>query len=161
MTSVQGRGRPHHKHFSAAPSVALLDSSPPSELGDKLSDQPAGPLGTKPPVANAPAIATNIPKYSKDDLQRIFKTVLEAQVPASAPVLALTPAPAPAPIVAEAPYEKLKVRSLDIYREKSYIDYYNLCQQFEDYFATAGAMRFTQILFATSFLWDQISFCWQ
>ena len=41
------------------------------------------------------------------------------------------------------------------------MDCSNFCQQCEDYFATAGAMRLTQILFATSFLRDRISFRWQ
>ena len=166
MTSVQGRGRPCRERSSAAPSVAPPDSFPPPESGNKLSDQPAG-LSTKPPVANAPAAANSIPKYSENDLQRIFKTVLEARVPASTPVLAPapvpTPAPAPtlAPIIAEAPREKLKTRSPDLYRRKSHMDYYNFCQQCEDYFATAGATGPTRILFAASFLRYRISFYWQ
>ena len=47
------------------------------------------------PITNAPATATSVPKYSEDDLQRIFKTVLEAQAPA--------PALVPALVVSEAP----------------------------------------------------------
>ena len=166
MTSVGGRGRPRHERFSAAPSVAPPDSSPPPESGDELSEQPAGP-STKPPVANAPAAANSIPKYSEDDLQQILKTVLEARVPAPAPVLAPAsvlaplPAPAPAPIVAEAPREKLKARSPDLYRGKSYIDCYNFCQQYEDHFATNGATGPTRIPFVASFLRERISFCWQ
>ena len=131
MTSVRGRKCLRHKHSSAAPS----DSFPTSESSDKLSDQPARP-STKPPVANAPAVANSILKYSENDLQQILKTVLEAQVPAPAPVLApapflapaLAPAPAPAPIVAEAPREKLKARSPDLYRGKSHMNCYNFCQ---------------------------------
>ena len=41
------------------------------------------------------------------------------------------------------------------------MDCYNFCQQYEDYFATAGATGPTRILFAASFLRDQISFRWQ
>ena len=41
------------------------------------------------------------------------------------------------------------------------MDCYNFCQQCEDYFATAGATEPTRIPFATSFLWDRISFRWQ
>ena len=176
MTSVRGRGCPHHECPSVAPSVtpsvAPPDSSPPPELGDELSDQPAGLLRPKPPIANAPT-TTNILKYSKNDLQKILKAVLEARasVPAPAPVPALVPAAAaaaaavaaaaPAPIVAKAPREKLKARSLDVYRGKSHMDCYNFCQQFEDSFATTGAMEPTQIPFAASFLRDQISFRWQ
>ena len=157
MTSVRGRGRPRRKRSSAAPSVAPPDSSLPPESGDELSDQPAGP-STKPPVANAPAAANSIPKYSEDDLQRILKTILEARVPAPAPTLVLAPAPIPAPapalapIVAEAPREKLKARSPDMYCEKSHMDCYNFCQQCKGYFAIAGATGPTRILFAASFL---------
>ena len=192
MTLVWGRRRPRHERSSATPSVALSvtlpDSSPPPKSGDKLFDKPTGPLGTKPPVANAPT-ATGVPKYSKDDLQRIFKAVLEARAPAPipastlvlalapilapAPVLAptpilapvpvLTPTPvlAPAPIVAKAPRKKLKACSPDVYYGKSHIDCYNFYQQYEDYFAIVGATRSTRILYATSFLQDQISFRWQ
>ena len=160
MTSVWGRGRPRRKHSSAAPSVAPPDSSPTLKLGDKLSEQSAGPLGTKPPVANAFA-ATSIPKYSKDDLQQIFKTVLEAwaSAPTPAPALVLASAPAPAPIVAEVPWEKLKAYSPDVYRRKSYIDCYNFCQQYKNYFAIARDLRPTQIPFVALFLWERISVC--
>ena len=77
MTSVQGRRRLHRKRSSAAPSIAPLDSSSPPKSDDELSDQLAGSLGTKPPIANTSA-ATSVLKYSEDDLQRIFKTILEA-----------------------------------------------------------------------------------
>ena len=81
MTSVQGCGRPRWERPSIAPSVAPsiapLDSFPPPESGDELSDQPARPSRRK-PLANSSPAATSIPKYSKDDLQRIFKAVLEA-----------------------------------------------------------------------------------
>ena len=111
MTSLRGRGRPHHKRFSAAPSVTPPDSFSPSESGEELSNQPAGPSETKPPIANAPTTDINIPKYFKDGLQQILKAVLEARALAPTPVpvpvlalaLVLTPAPAPAPIVTKAP----------------------------------------------------------
>ena len=141
ITSVRDRGRSRRERSSAAPSVAPSNSSSPPESGDELSDQPAGP-SIKPLIANAPAATTSISKYSEDDLQRIFKTVLEAQIPAPAPVLAPAPVPvpAPAPIVAKASREKLKARFPDVYRGKSHMNCYNFCQQCEDYFATAGAM---------------------
>ena len=115
MTSVRGRRRPRQERPSVAPSVAPLDSFPPFEWGDKLSVQPAGPLGAKPPV-----VANNIPKYSKDALQRIFKAVLEAWAP--------VPTPALASVISEVSREKLKARFPDVYCEKSHMDCYNFCQ---------------------------------
>ena len=186
MTSIRGRRCPRRKHSSATLSVALPDSFLPPELGDELPNQPAGPSETKPSVANAPA-ANSIPSYSEDDLQRILKAILEAWAPVSAstPVPALAPipapasVPAPAPISASAPVlapasvfapalivakitqEKLKARLLNIYRKKSHMDCYNFCQQYENYFTTAGATRATRIPFAVFFLRDRISFRWQ
>ena len=142
MILVQGRGCPRRERLSIAPSVAPPGSSFPPK--SESSEQPDRPRGLK-----SPAAATSVPKYSEDDLQWILKAVLEAQ------------APAPAPVISKVCREKLKARSPDVYHGKSHMDYYNFCQQCEDYFATAGATRPTQILFATSFLWDRISFCWQ
>ena len=90
-------------------------------------------------------------------MQRILKAVLEARAPTPAPALA----PVPVPVVSKVSREKLKARSPDVYRGKSHMDYYNFCQQCEDYFATAGATGPTQIPFAASFLRDRISFRWQ
>ena len=78
MTSVWGRGRPCRERPSVASSVAPLESSLPPNSGDELSNQPARPLGTKPPFTDALIAATNVLKYFKDDLQRILKAVLEA-----------------------------------------------------------------------------------
>ena len=153
MTSVQSHGCPRQKRLSVALSITLLDFSPPPKSGDELFDQPAGSSGAK-PLANTPAAVTSVPKYSEDDLQQILKAVLEAW----APISTLVPAPVPAFVVSKVPREKLKARFPDVYYEKSHMDYYNFCQQCEDYFATARAMGPTQILFAMSFLWDQISF---
>ena len=124
-----------------AKSVSLSDSSLPPK--SESSEQPNRPWGLK-----SLAAATSIPKYSKYDLQWILKVVLEAQ------------APAPAPVISKVPRKKLKSRSPDVYYGKSHMDYYNFCQQCEDYFATAGATGPTQIPFATSFLWERISFRW-
>ena len=155
MTSVRDCRRPHQERplvsTSVASYIAPLDSFPPPESGDKLFDQLAGLLGPK-PLADAPAAATHIAKYSEEDLQRILKTVLKAR--------ALAPASAPAPIVTKVSWEKLKARFPNVYCGKSHIDCYNFCQQCENYFATARVTGPTQILFATSFLWDRISFCW-
>ena len=117
MISVRGRGRPRRERPSVAPSDAPPDSSPPSE--SEISEQPERPPGPKPPAD------TSIPKYSEDDLQRIFKTVLEARAPV--PVSAPAPALVPAPVVSEMPQEKLKARFPDVYCGKSHMDCYNFC----------------------------------
>ena len=158
MTSVWGHGRPRRERLSIAPSIApsiaLPSSSPSPESGDELSDEPAR-LSEEKPLANSPPTVISIPKYSEDDLQRIFKALLEARALAPAPALV------PALIVSEVSREKLKAHSPDVYRGKSHIDCYNFCQQCEDYFATAGATGPTRIPFAASFLRDRISFRWQ
>ena len=100
------------------------------------------------------AIVTDVPKYIKNDLQRILKTVLEAWTPASVP--------APAPATSQKFEDKLlKARFLDVYCGKSHIDCYNFCQHYEDYFATAEATKANGIFSTTSFFQDRISFCWQ
>ena len=123
MTLIQGRGRPRRERLFVAPSVAHsiapFDSSLPPESGDKLSDQLIGPSGAK-PLADDPATATNIAKYSEDDLQRILKAVLEARIP--------SPAPAPAPVITKVSQEKLKTRSPDVYLRKFHMDCYNFCK---------------------------------
>ena len=153
MISVRGRRRFRRERPSVAPSLALsvtpLVSSPPPK--SEIPKQPKGPLGPKFPAD------TSTPKYSEEDLQRILKAVLEARVPVCAP----TPALVPVLVISEVPQEKLKARSQDVYRGKSYIDCYNFCQQYEEYFATDRATGPTQILFAASFFQDRISFRWQ
>ena len=137
MISIQSCSCPRRKRLSVASSVAFPSSSSPSKSESFKQSNRA--LGLK-----SPAAATNVPKYSKNDLQRIFKAVLEART------LALTFAPAP--IISKVPRKKLKAFSPDVYCRKSHIDCYNFCQQCEDYFAIVGAMEPTQILFTTSFL---------
>ena len=98
-------------------------------------------------------IATiDIPKYFEDDLQQIFKAILEVRAPILAPALVPTPA------TFEVLRNKLKARFSDVYCRKPHIDCYNFCQQCEDYFATVEAIGPTQIPFITSFFRDRISF---
>ena len=51
----------------------------------------------------------------------------------------------------------LKARSLEIYSEKSYLDWYHFCQQCEDHFKTSGAIGINHIPFAASFFHSTIS----
>ena len=57
--------------------------------------------------------------------------------------------------------DKLKVKTPDIYHNKSQIECYNFCQQYEDYFAICKVTRPNQIPFAAFFLQNCINFCWQ
>ena len=96
--------------------------------------------------AQAPLlISTNsMAKYFKKDLQQIFKTILEAK----APVLTSQPLVFP-----NRPYKRLlKARFLDMYCDKTYMEYYNFFLWCKDYFATAGAQGQNRISFTAIFL---------
>ena len=117
-----------------------------------------------PTPAVTPAIAllvtfnfadSSVVRYLKDDLQRIFRTVLDFRFPA--PVLA--------PIVAAALHYKvlherlIKARFLDIYWGKTHLEYYNFFQQYKDHFATSGTTGPNRVPFAAIFLKDTGLFC--
>ena len=98
MTSIQGYKRPCRKHISKSVlgSLSLLESS-----HDKVPVDPPAVGSFKPPVA----------KYTEENLQKILRSVIEAQVPSF-----------------DGPYEKLlKARSPDINCGNSYIECYNFC----------------------------------
>ena len=98
MTSIQGRGRFRRERISKSSLgfLPLLESS-----------------HNKAPV-NPPAFGLFKPlvaKYTEEDLQKIFRTILKAQASPS-----------------DRPYEKaLKISSPDVYCDKSHIEYYNFC----------------------------------
>ena len=133
MTSVWDRSRLCRK----CPFVALLDSFPSSELDDKFFNQ-----STKPSKSHLNVILTTtflVLKYTEKDWQQILKTLLKAQ----------------APITSEKFQNKLlKAYSPNVYRSKFYIEYYNFCQQYENYFAINGVKSANQIFFTLFFLWD-------
>ena len=64
MISVQGCIYPHKER----PSVALLNSSLPFDLGDELSDHPTRSPKINFPIAFIPIAIPPIPKYTKKDL---------------------------------------------------------------------------------------------
>ena len=129
MTSIRGRGHPCREYASEGP--------PRSSLPSESSQDEA--------LVNPPAVEPPIAKYTEEDLQRIFRTVLEARAP-------------PSDGACEKP---LNARSPDVYYGKSHMECYNFCQQYEDHFATAGAKGPNRIPFAASFLRDRINFRWQ
>ena len=94
---------------------------------------------------NPPIVESSFAKYTEENLQKILRTVLEAQA-----------------LPSDGSRKKLlKARLPDVYCGKSYMECYNFCQKCEDYFATAGAKGPNRILFAASFLCDCINFRWQ
>ena len=54
--------------------------------------------------------------------------------------------------------DKFKAKTPDVYCGKSHMEFYNFCQQCKDHLATCGVTGPNQILFAASFLRDQINF---
>ena len=50
-----------------------------------------------------------------------------------------------------------KARIPETYSEKSHIDCYHFCQQYEDYFETSGATEMNRTFFVAIFLCDPIS----
>ena len=129
ITSIQSRGRPRRERTSKG----LLESSPPPESSHDKTP------------ANSPTVKSPIAKYTKEDLQKIFKTVFKAQALPFYNVCKKT----------------LKAKSPDIYCGNSHMECYNFCQQYEDLFTTAGAKGPNRILFAELFLHNHINFCWQ
>ena len=109
------------------------------------------------PLAASGSANSSRVRYSKDDLQRIFRTVFDSRPPA--PVLA--------PVVAAVPHSEcprkrpLKAWFPDIYRGKTYLECYNFFQQCEDHFAIAGATGSNRVSFAATFLKDTALFQWQ
>ena len=88
-----------------------------------------------------------IAKYLKDELQQIFKIVLNSRLSqafASAPVVALY-------------YDDLCKRLLkawfpDVYCNKTHMEYCNFFQQCKDHFITIDVTGMNQVLFAVTFL---------
>ena len=124
MTSIRGRVRLCRERTSKG-------SSPPPEF---IHDEtPVNPPAIEPPIA----------KYTKEDLQKILRTVFEAWAPSDS--------------IREKP---LKAKSPDVYCGNSHMECYNFCLQCENHFAIAGAKSPNRIFFATFFLYDRINFSW-
>ena len=131
MILIQGHRRSCRERISKD----LLRFSAPSE--SNYDKAPINPFA----VGLLKSLAT---KYTEEDLQKILRTVLEAQAPPF-----------------DGPHKKLlKTRLPDVYFSKSHIECYNFCQQYENYFITAGAKGPNRIPFATFFLHNYINFCW-
>ena len=98
MTLIQGHGRFCRKQISKDPLGSL--SLPESSHDEAPIDPPA--IGF---------FKSSITKYTKKDLQKIPKMVLEAQTPS----------------FVGSREKPLKSKSPDVYCDKFYIKYYNFC----------------------------------
>ena len=99
-------------------------------------------------------ILSSMAQYLEDDLQRIFKTVLDSRTPAFPLALA--------PQQYKNPCERsLKAQFPEIYWSKIHLECYNFFQQSGNHFAIAGAKSQNRMLFAATFLKNTALFCWQ
>ena len=140
--------------------------NPPLHGKDKLAGAAPTEGNNTPAVSRAPTPAvapldvsalSSIARYLKDDLKRIFKTVLDFRPPALVPALVVITAPH-----YEGQYKRpLKARFPDVYWGKTQIECYKFFQPCKDYFSTAGAPRLNQVPFAANFPKDTALFYWQ
>ena len=129
MTLIQGREYSCKENYSEnhLGSLPLLQSSNNEALVNPPADGFSKPL---------------VAKYTEEDLQKILRTVLEAQV-----------------LPFDGHHKKpLKAKSSDMYYNKFHIKCYNFCQKCEDHFATAKVKGLNCIFFAAFFLHDYINF---
>ncbi len=156
MTSVRGRSRPVRRGQASKAPTGPLSSNRDHEdpLGSNEpgpseaptgSEASAGPPEAPPGPLQAPLLPVpqdpGANRYSQQDLDKIIQTFLQNSKGRSG--------------------DKLKAKTLDVYRGRSHMECYNFCQQCKDHFATCGAIGPNRIPFADSFLRDQINFRWQ
>ncbi len=159
MTSVGGQGQPVRRGQASEALTGLLSSNGDHEdhLGSNKPGPSEAPAGSEAPEAPARSLEAPLGSpealplpifqdpgakcYSQQDLDRIIQTFLQNSKGGSG--------------------YKLKAKTQDVYRGRSDIECYNFCHQCEDHFAICGATGPNRILFATSFLRDQINFRWQ
>ena len=129
MTSIQGCG---HSQRECTSESSLRSLPFPKSNYDKALIGPPTIGLSKPSIA----------KYTEKDLQKILRTVLEAQAPPF-----------------DGPREKpLKAKSPNQYCGKSFMKCYNFYQKCKDYFTTVRAKGPNYILIALSFLRDRFNF---
>ena len=85
-----------------------------------------------PSWAPLPPEAPDIVRYMQKDMDHLLQTFLQASKVGFR--------------------DKLKAKTLDVYRNRFYMECYNFCQQCKDYFATYGATGPNRIPLAAFFL---------
>lgn len=127
---------------------AFLISNGDKELGLSASTFAPPESAANPTLGSISAIL-QVPKYTKNDLQRIFKVVLDVK-----------------PFATRKNFNKsqeriLKPWALDVYMNKFHIDCYNFIQQCENYFANSGSKGHNQVPFVTIFFKEKALNWWQ
>ena len=151
MILVQGRGQPIQKGWT---SKALTDWFNNRDYEDPLVSNKSGllkaleaftgPFETSEALTGSleapfPIFLTpDVARYTQKNMDHLFQMFFQAKGGSG---------------------DKLKAKTLDVNRGRSYMECYNFCQQCKNYFATCGATGPNQILFAASFLRDRINFC--
>lgn len=118
MSTLKKHGRPHKDQASVA---ACSFSKVSFQSGENKFSALLGALNKLASLSNpGPSSAPfQILKYTKDDLQQILKTVMEAQISACGQDRRIS----------EDSLEwALKLKALDIYKGKLHMDYYNFIQ---------------------------------
>ena len=99
---------------------------------------------------------SSVAQYLKDNLQRIFRTILNFKL------LVLPPTLAPAFQQYKSTYKRpLKAWFSNVYWGKTHLKCYNFFQHYKDYFAIAGAKCQNQVSFAVTFINSTALFFWQ
>ncbi len=141
MTSVRGRVRPARRgqDFEAPSSNGDHENPPGSNKPgpSKALEAPIRPLKAPLPTLPNP----DVTRYTQKDMDHVLQTFLQGSKGGSG--------------------DKLKAKTPDVDRGRSYMECYNLYQQCEDHFATCGATGPNRIPFAASLLQDGINFRWQ
>lgn len=110
-----------------------------SRLSFRSKDKGTSECFTAPGAPNNPTSSSNpkpslavfqIPKYTKDDLQRIFRTVLESQ--------SFITCGQDHEISKNCPEQVFKARVPNVYKDKSHINYYNFIQQYKNHLPCLG-----------------------
>lgn len=118
---------------STLSTLLLLFLSDPDKLAGTLAP-PSRPPNTLAAIFAGPGALSRV--YTNEDVQDIICAIMKTRL-----------------ATAESPCERLfKTCFLDIYRSNNHIAYYNFCQYWKDYFATAKAKGPNRIPFAVSFL---------
>ncbi len=127
------------------------------------SDSATPALASPAPAAHSPALsASAVTALSATSTEDLFRQYMQAYLedrqnlaPASAP------APPPADAWEETSDRLLKARNSDLYYSNSHMECYYFCQEWKDYFDTAGAKSHKRVSFAASFLNNRILYCWK